>query len=288
MFHELPGSQRVRLSLLSTLIAASLTLLIPPGAASAATTGPGLGVGTASLASGKVVVPIDAFGSGFTPYMGFNVHLRWDPAVFSYSSYSAASGPFDPANPNALCADTTLLDGDGGGVVVGCVGVDLVGGGPRPVSTKGLLVKILLTPKAGCSNLHLVTYGAPDGGGDTAGSYTVDGTTAVQSNAVVNGSAGISGTPCSSVDTDADGYADGAELNLGKDPLTYCAIMRADVDANGVVSILDLTQVASQYAQSIPPGNPRYDQNKPPDNQISILDLTIQASVYGQPVSACP
>lgn len=65
-----------------------------------------------------------------------------------------------------------------------------------------------------------------------------------------------------------------------------CPIRRADVDGDGVVSILDLTLVAGYFAQSIPPAPPGYDQDA--DGVISILDLTKMAVVFTQSVANCP
>jgi pimeloyl-ACP methyl ester carboxylesterase len=87
-------------------------------------------------------------------------------------------------------------------------------------------------------------------------------------------------------DTDGDGYTDKQEIDMGKDPSTYCNIMRADVDGDGAVSILDLAKVAVYFTQPIPPAPARYDQDG--DNKISILDLARMAQVFTQHVSACP
>ncbi len=86
---------------------------------------------------------------------------------------------------------------------------------------------------------------------------------------------------------DGDGYTDDQETAapLTEDPLTYCSIMRADVDGDGAVSILDITKVALYFTQSIPPAPERYSQDA--DAAISILDLTRMANVFTQPVSAC-
>ena len=86
--------------------------------------------------------------------------------------------------------------------------------------------------------------------------------------------------------TSGDGYTDGQHVALGKDPNVYCSIMRADVDGDGAVSILDLTRVARYFIQSVPPAPERYNQDG--DSAISILDLTRMAQVFIQPVSACP
>mgnify|MGYP006268127261 CR=1 FL=1 len=67
------------------------------------------------------------------------------------------------------------------------------------------------------------------------------------------------------VDSDGDGYSDALETALGKNPTQYCAVMRADVNMDGVVSVVDLSLVGMQFLQTIPPGNPRYDQGPPPE-----------------------
>ncbi len=90
---------------------------------------------------------------------------------------------------------------------------------------------------------------------------------------------------CSS-DWDCDGYTDFQEADLGHDPLTYCATMRADVDGDHVVSILDLSYAARNFGQLVPPAPARADQDG--DNAISILDLSRQANVFSQNVAGCP
>lgn len=87
-------------------------------------------------------------------------------------------------------------------------------------------------------------------------------------------------------DADRDGYSDAAEVALGKDPNAYCGMMRADVDADGVVSILDLSRVAQWFGQSAPPAPGRYLQDA--DAAISILDLARMAQDFLKNVSVCP
>ena len=78
-------------------------------------------------------------------------------------------------------------------------------------------------------------------------------------------------------------------MSTGKDPLTYCAIMRADVDMDGTVTILDLSVVAAQFLKAVPPAPARYDQGPPPfDNQVNVLDLSKMAAQFGKSVTACP
>jgi hypothetical protein len=93
-------------------------------------------------------------------------------------------------------------------------------------------------------------------------------------------------------DIDGDGYTNAQEIALGKDPASYCRIMRGDVvgyddpAGDGVVSVLDLGVVATRYTQHIPPAPERYNQDA--DNQISILDLGWIGADYIKRVSACP
>ena len=81
-------------------------------------------------------------------------------------------------------------------------------------------------------------------------------------------------------DVDGDGYTNTQETEpaLGEDPLAYCDVMRADVDGDGAVSILDLTVVANKFTQSTPPAPVRLRQDA--DGAISILDLTRMAAVF--------
>jgi hypothetical protein len=83
-----------------------------------------------------------------------------------------------------------------------------------------------------------------------------------------------------------DGYTNAQHTALGKDPLLYCAIMRADVDGDGVVSILDLSRDAQKFGQAVPPAAERLGQDG--DNAITILDLSKMAGKFGQPVTLCP
>ena len=87
-------------------------------------------------------------------------------------------------------------------------------------------------------------------------------------------------------DIDGDGYTDAQESALGKNPLSYCTVMRADIDGDHTVSILDISAAAQSYGQSVPPAPERRNQDG--DSVISILDLSKIASVFLQPVSACP
>ena len=89
-------------------------------------------------------------------------------------------------------------------------------------------------------------------------------------------------------DSDGDGYTDTQEVQLGKQPFSYCAIMRADITGDGVVNLLDLRQLALVFTQSTPPASARAQLNNPDDAHIDGLDLLVMASVYTEPVSLCP
>ncbi len=94
--------------------------------------------------------------------------------------------------------------------------------------------------------------------------------------------------PCN-IDTDQDGYSDQREIALGKNPLVYCPIMRADVNGDGTVNVLDLATVALFYGEAVPPAPARYLQGPPPfSGVINILDLAKIAAQYQNSISACP
>ncbi|MHB8377654.1 MAG: golvesin C-terminal-like domain-containing protein [Dehalococcoidia bacterium] len=87
-------------------------------------------------------------------------------------------------------------------------------------------------------------------------------------------------------DISGDGYGNAAKQALGKNLLIYCPIMRADVNGDHVVNILDLASAAAYYSQTVPPAPERLSQNA--DNVINILDLAKMAAFYGQSVTSCP
>ena len=87
-------------------------------------------------------------------------------------------------------------------------------------------------------------------------------------------------------DTDGDGYPNGLETSLGENSAVYCATMRADVNGDGRVNILDLSNEALYYNKLVPVAPPRYDQNS--NGTINILDLSMTALWYNQFVSVCP
>jgi hypothetical protein len=90
-------------------------------------------------------------------------------------------------------------------------------------------------------------------------------------------------------DTDGDGYDDASDaFSNGAAASAYCFIMRADVDAlnDGVVTILDLSEIAAWFTEYVPPAPERYDQDG--DAQIVILDLAIAGTFFGKTIDGCP
>ncbi|MDE3097519.1 MAG: hypothetical protein KGK07_16150, partial [Chloroflexota bacterium] len=134
----------------ATLAAATVILVGAPHGVTATGTGPTLAVGTPSLVAGKLQVPIVAQGTAVDPYNGYNLHLRWDPTLFTFSNASATGTVL---GQTAFCLPPQH-DRDGAGVTLACTSV----GGST--ANSGLLATIVLTPVSpGCSILHLFTFG---------------------------------------------------------------------------------------------------------------------------------
>jgi hypothetical protein len=129
--------------------------------------GPTITVGAPSNDGGNVDVPIVTTGDGFSRYVGFSVHIRWDPSLFTFASASASGSVL----PSAFCV-SPILDTDGAGVTYGCASAG------SSTSNTGILATIALTPRnSGCSPVHLFTYGGADDGDTSSGTFTVDGLT---------------------------------------------------------------------------------------------------------------
>lgn len=174
-------------AVLCALVVGAIAVSGGGNSAEATGTGPGMSVGSASLVSGNVEVPISATGSVVDPYFGFNIHLTWDPGVFTFSSANNTGTVI-----NAPFCPPPAVDAGGGGVIFGCTST----GGST--STTGLLGTIVLTPISGCSALHLFTFGPPDNGDSTTGTYTINAADfTAQSNTYTDGSADATGAQCS-------------------------------------------------------------------------------------------
>ncbi|MHB8376573.1 MAG: hypothetical protein ACYDEB_06410, partial [Dehalococcoidia bacterium] len=179
----------------ATLAVTAIVLIRAPRGATATGVGPTLAVGTPSLVAGKLQVPIVAQGSGFSPYTGANLDLRWDATLFRFAGISTAGGVYQ--NNQCLPAPIALARGFAG-VVVNCTAVS-------PTTATGVLVTVALTPLGvGCSDLHLITAGPPDFGGTRPGptqliygSFTYDAGGSTQVNAYgPDRTSDVTGVPC--------------------------------------------------------------------------------------------
>jgi hypothetical protein len=83
-------------------------------------------------------------------------------------------------------------------------------------------------------------------------------------------------------DDDGDGYTDAQEIELGTDPLAYCAIMRADVNGDGIVNVIDYELLSPRIGTS----GGRFEQNG--DGVIDEVDLFIVGALDQRRVTECP
>lgn len=206
--------------------ALTLRLHTSGGDASASGTGGQLSMGAPLHLGGDVVVPILATASS-TEFSGFNIHVLFDNSMFSFNPSSGfqSGGVLESSGATSFCL-AVVTDG-GHGITGTC---NIVGTGST--TSGGTLATITLIPTAtGCSNLHLFTYGPPDGGTSTTGTYTIDAaTTTVQSN-----SYGV------------------IDINSCAMPAIHpVSAYEADVNHDGVVNVLDLAAVANHYLESVP------------------------------------
>ncbi len=92
---------------------------------------------------------------------------------------------------------------------------------------------------------------------------------------------------CVPGDSDCDGYLDSEETALGTNTIVYCPIMRADVNHDQAVNLLDLAKTALYFGQQILPAFPNYDQGPPDyfDYVVNLLDLAKEAQQFGKHVT---
>jgi hypothetical protein len=196
------------------------------------------------------------------------------------------SVPPSPAVPHASSGGTTTT-----------FEVTLSGG----VVGSGLYqIDLFSSPSCGAvsGNTHLGTFPASTDAGGNIKLYAIAPAAVtpgwvVQATATDPGSVTSPMSGCQPVvarsctdDTTCNGYTDAQKIALGKDPFIYCAIMRADVDGDGQVTIVDLAIVAQAFLAFVPPAPARYDQDR--DGQITIVDLGTIAQEFLQFVDACP
>ena len=86
------------------------TLALNPSI-SHAEAGPTISVDQPVRSGANLIVPISASGSGFSPFAGFYVHLKWNSANFSFASMDRSAGLF---GGSAAACDHAIADADGG------------------------------------------------------------------------------------------------------------------------------------------------------------------------------
>ena len=151
--------------------------------------GGAIAVGAASLAGGKVSVSVSVVGTGISPFVGFSVHLRWNPSIFTFDSANSSGTVL---NGSVFCPPTQT-DSDGAGAILAC----LATGQNVETTATGLLATFILTPAGtGCSPLHFFTYGATDGGDGGNGTYLMDSATNVVVATTVDGTVSQTGQRC--------------------------------------------------------------------------------------------
>ena len=202
---------------------------------------------------------------------GSDAFVTWKP--FAEATPTPTNTPCTGACPTPDCTTQTSPP------VAGCPTFTPTATPTPPCNTS--------PPDAGCVDSDGDFW--PDNGDNCPGIANNDqnNTDAANTNANRPGADGF-GDPCDG-DIDGDGYTNTQETSLitgPEDPNLYCTIMRADLDGDRAVSILDLTLAANKFTQTIPPAPDRYRQDA--DFTISILDLTRMANVFTQNVSACP
>ena len=92
-------------------------------------------------------------------------------------------------------------------------------------------------------------------------------------------------------DMDGDGWASGSEATIGTDPLDNCPdntsdnAWPADINNDGHVDVVgDITLMAGQFGNSVPPAPVRYDiAPATPDHVIDVIgDISRLAGLFGQ------
>jgi hypothetical protein len=88
-------------------------------------------------------------------------------------------------------------------------------------------------------------------------------------------------------DDDDDGFSDAIEESAGTNPLAKCGANAwpADINNDGFVDVIgDISVVAGQFGQSVPPAPGRYDiAPDPPDHVIDVIgDISRLAGLFGQ------
>jgi hypothetical protein len=267
--------ERMHVLLLGAAVGVGLALTTwsPAGA-----TGTGPNIWLQTVSANVVRVNATADSAGWT---AFNVHLSTQVSGgVTLNGISSANGL--SLTGQTFCATAAPSATES---ILGCAGL-----AQQSITNNGSLADFTFAATGnGC-----ITVAAVSAPGDTAlDTYTVDASTITPqpvtiTNANVNVLVGT-GTVSNclgSADSDDDGYTDAQEFALGKNPFTYCATMRADMNVDHGVDGRALNLLAKQFLQNVPPANARRDLNA--DAMVNGLDLGILAKQFLKNVSVCP
>jgi hypothetical protein len=148
-----------------------------PAPTSAPSVGGQISFGTPALVNGSITVPV-LTSAAQDPYLAFNVHVTFNGSLLSATSAQAGDA-LQGLGSGIFCVPLMVMDG-GSGALVPCT---VLGGGPG-TTTAGTLTTLTFTLRAatGCSHLHLFTFGPPDNGDVSSGTFTMTSSTALQQN----------------------------------------------------------------------------------------------------------
>lgn len=143
---------------------------VPPGTPEPRSTpaGPSIGgrlsIGTPTVAGGMLTVPILTTAPQ-DPLSGFSVNLIYDGSLLSPAGFGA--GPvLESLGTGVICVHDTFPSS----TVWSCSAI-----GGVSTASAGVLADATfrVTAATGCTQLHIETYGPPDGGDSTTGTYTM-------------------------------------------------------------------------------------------------------------------
>jgi hypothetical protein len=267
-------------------------------------TGGQLSLGSPSLASGQLAVPITTSVAS-NSYSGYNAHITFDGTKLTYGGFN----PGGILRPNGATNFCVAIATDGGSGATGSCNIN----GPEQTTSAGTLATFTLNRlvMSGCASIRLINFGPPDNGDSNTGSYTINSfDSTAQSNTygvksltvnLANGQAVADSTDTDSDgevdecdgDDDNDAWADGSELVIGTDPLDACAddaaddAWPADINNDGFSDITDISALGGSFGKSVPPAPARHDiAPDPPDGFVDITDIGRIGGFFGKDCSA--
>jgi hypothetical protein len=268
---------------------------ISPPVCIAPTPGPSIGgeisIGTPSLVDGEIHVPV-LLSTPADPYRAFSITMVYDPAVLTVlgaTSGDALAGI--DGNPTPFCVGPAALAANR--EQFSCT---VLGSGS---STKaGELAELAFSARAvaGCTTLHLFTYGPPDNGDANSGTFTVNDNSnlAVQQNtygpdvsvnladgSVCSGSGGVTGPPATGTPSPVPPQTATPTMTptsvataTATPSLAVCADLNSDGRVTAVDVLIELLETRKKHAPT------RYDLNG--DGRVDARDVIVVAHQLGR------